>query len=124
MKVKNIVFKNIEKALKSNVFKYLFIALALLNILVYITTKSILCFVSFILAYGASDNWVSKNIGINLLVALFVSNIIFNCGRIKENFVVPKHKHPHKHEHKHKEINYIMQQMQQMRKKNSNIKNN
>ena len=86
MKAKNLVFKNVEKVVKSDAFKYLFIALALLNVLVYVTTNSMLCLVSFILAYGAADNWVSKNMGINLLVALFVSNVIFSCGKIKENF--------------------------------------
>tara|TARA_X000000950_G_C13601207_1_gene531443 strand:+ start:408 stop:701 length:294 start_codon:yes stop_codon:yes gene_type:complete len=82
----NIVFKNVEKIVKSDVFKYLFIVLALLNVLAYVTTNAMLCLVTFIIAYGAADNWVGDNLGINLLVALFVSNVVFSCGRVKENF--------------------------------------
>ena len=88
----NIVFKNVEKIVKSDVFKYLFIVLALLNVLAYVTTNAMLCLVTFIIAYGAADNWVGDNLGINLLVALFVSNVVFSCGRVKENFSTCKNK--------------------------------
>ena len=86
MKSSNIVFKNVEKIIKSEAFKYLFVALALLNVIAYVTTNSMLCLVSFIIAYGAADNWVSNNLGINLFVALFISNVIFSCASVKENF--------------------------------------
>ena len=86
MKSSNIVFKNVEKIVKGDVFKYFFVALALLNVIAYVTTNSMLCLVTFIIAYGAADNWVSNNLGINLFVALFISNVVFSCGGIKESF--------------------------------------
>ena len=86
MKGSNIVFKNVEKIIKSDVFQYLFVALAFLNVVAYVTTNAMLCLVTFILAYGAADNWVSDNLGINLFVALFISNVVFSCGGIKESF--------------------------------------
>tara|TARA_A100001015_G_C14469581_1_gene511174 strand:- start:170 stop:460 length:291 start_codon:yes stop_codon:yes gene_type:complete len=86
MKGSNIVFKNVEKIVNSDAFKYIFIVLAFLNVLAYVTTNAMLCLVTFIIAYGAADNWIGNNVGINLFVALFISNVVFGCGRIKENF--------------------------------------
>jgi len=87
MKATKLLFKNVDKIVKSDLFTYVFIALAFVNVLAYVTTNSMLCLVTFIIAYGAADNWVSKNVGINLFVALFVSNVIFSCGRVHENFI-------------------------------------
>ena len=86
MKGSNIVFKNVEKIIRSDIFKYLFIALAFLNVLAYVTTNSMLCLVTFIIAYGAADNWVSKILAVNLFVALFIANVVFSCGGVKESF--------------------------------------
>jgi len=82
----NFITKNMQKIVKSEAFKYVFIVLAFLNILAYVTTNAMLCLVTFIIAYGAADNWVGDNLGINLFVALFVSNVVFSCGRVQEAF--------------------------------------
>ena len=79
--------KNVEKIIKSEAFKYVFILLTFINILAYVTTNAMLCLVTFIIAFGASERWVSPdNLGINLFVALFISNVIFSCGRVQESF--------------------------------------
>jgi len=82
----NFITKNMQKIVKSEAFKYVFIILTFLNILAYVTTNAMLCLVTFIIAYGAADNWVGDNLGINLFVALFVSNVVFSCGRVQESF--------------------------------------
>lgn len=82
----NFITKNMQKIVKSEAFKYVFIILTFLNILAYVTTNAMLCLVTFIISYGAADNWVGDNLGINLFVALFVSNVVFSCGRVQESF--------------------------------------
>ena len=82
----NFITKNMQKIVKSEAFKYVFIILTFLNVLAYVTTNAMLCLVTFIIAYGAADNWVGDNLGINLFVALFVSNVVFSCGRVQEAF--------------------------------------
>lgn len=82
----NFITKNMQKIVKSEAFKYVFIVLTFLNVLAYVTTNAMLCLVTFIIAYGAAENWVGDNLGINLFVALFVSNVVFSCGRVQESF--------------------------------------
>ena len=83
----NFITKNMQKIVKSEAFKYVFIILTFINVLAYVTTNAMLCLVTFIIAYGAADNWVGDNLGINLFVALFVSNVVFSCGRVQESFI-------------------------------------
>lgn len=64
---------------------YAIYALAVLNVLGYVSTKSWECLALFA-ATAYSVNCYAKNIVIAVLSGLFVSNFVFGCGRVKENF--------------------------------------
>ena len=68
--------------------KYLFYVLAVLaglNVLGYITVKAWECLALFLLtAYSAQC--YCKNKSASILAALFVSNFVFGCGRVKRKF--------------------------------------
>tara|TARA_Y100000389_G_C17435062_1_gene504982 strand:+ start:972 stop:1286 length:315 start_codon:yes stop_codon:yes gene_type:complete len=64
---------------------YAIYALAVLNVLGYVSTKSWECLALFA-ASAYSVNCYAKNIVIAVLAGLFVSNFVFGCGRVRENF--------------------------------------
>jgi len=68
--------------------KYLYYALAVLavlNVVGYVSVKAWECLAIFALTvYGAHH--YSKNKSAAILAALFVSNFVFGCGRVKEGF--------------------------------------
>jgi len=68
--------------------KYLYYALAVLaglNIVGYLSVSAHECLALFILtAYSAQCYY--KNKSVSILAALFVSNFVFGCGRVKEGF--------------------------------------
>ena len=68
--------------------KYLYYALAVLaglNIVGYLSVSAHECLALFVLtAYSAQCYY--KNKSVSILVALFVSNFVFGCGRVKEGF--------------------------------------
>jgi len=65
--------------------KYLFYALAVLaalNVLGYVTVQAWECLALFVLA-AYSAQCYCKNKSASILAALFVSNFVFGCGRVK-----------------------------------------
>lgn len=75
----------IEKLLKNKYLYYAALGLMAVNILGYISLGSMECILVFGVAYYAS-NHLTKNRTLDILIALFVANILFGCGRIKEGF--------------------------------------
>lgn len=77
--------KAILKLAKNKYVFYFFVVLAVLNILGYVSMRSWECIVMFA-AVAYSVNCYAKNGTLALIGGLFVSNFIFGCNRVKENF--------------------------------------
>ena len=75
----------LEKIVKSKYLYYVALALMAVNILGYISLGSMECILVFGVAYYAS-HYVTKNRTLDIFLALFVANILFGCGRIKEGY--------------------------------------
>jgi len=74
-----------DKLLKNKYLYYAAVALMVINVLGYVAMGSIEC----ILALGGAAylaQHFTKNRTLDILVGLFVSNILFGCGRLKEGF--------------------------------------
>ena len=75
----------LDKILKSKVLYYVALVLMVINLLGYVSLGSTECVVVFgITTYLA--NMFTKNRSLDILCGLFVANVIFGCGRIKEGF--------------------------------------
>ena len=70
----------------NKIVKYVFLALAVLNVVGYLSTGSYECFLVFAVAYALTDNYC-KNQSCSILGALFAANFVWGCGRVKESFV-------------------------------------
>ena len=71
---------------------YAVYALAALNVLGYVSTKSWECLALFA-ATAYSVKCYAKNVVLAVLGGLFVSNFVFGCGRVKENFEMERMGH-------------------------------
>ena len=60
-------------------------ALGLISVVQYVTVKAWECLAIF-LASAYSINCYKPNVVLSVLGALFISNYVFGCGRVKENF--------------------------------------
>lgn len=81
-----IMKKNmLGKLLKNKILLYVVVAFATLNVLGYFSMRSWECIVLFS-ATAYSVNCYGKNMTVALLAGLFVSNFVFGCNRVKENF--------------------------------------
>ena len=60
-------------------------ALAVLNVLGYLSIGSMECLGVFALTALVCQQY-NKNMTVCLLAAIFAANVVFGCGRIKENF--------------------------------------
>ena len=78
--------KSVMKLAKNKYVFYLFVVLALINLLGYFGTRSWECIVMFA-AVAYSTRCYAKNDTIAILVGLFVSNFVFSCNKMKESFV-------------------------------------
>jgi len=79
----------IPALLKNKYVCYAIYALAALNVLGYVSTKSWECLALFA-ATTYSVKCYAKNVVLAVLAGLFVANFVFGCGRVKENFVEGK----------------------------------
>ena len=71
----------IEKLLKNRFLYYVAVMIMAINVLGYISIGSINCVLIFIVStYFA--NYFTKNRTLDILIALFVSNIVFGCSKI------------------------------------------
>lgn len=75
----------IPALLKNKYVCYAVYALAALNVLGYVSTKSWECLALFA-ATAYSVKCYVKNVVLAVLAGLFVANFVFGCGRVKENF--------------------------------------
>jgi len=73
----------LEKLVKNKYLYYAAVALMAINVVGYIAMGSIECVVVFGVAAYLSNQF-TKNNTLDIFVALFVSNVIFGCGRVKE----------------------------------------
>ena len=75
----------LEKILNSKGLYYVALVLMVVNVFGYVSMGSIECIVVFAISYYLSNSY-TKNQSVDLLVGLFVANVVFGCGRIKEGF--------------------------------------
>ena len=75
-----------QSVLKNKYVLYAVSALAVLNVLGYLSIGSMECLGVFAVTALVCQQY-NKNMTICLLAAIFAANVIFGCGRIKENFV-------------------------------------
>jgi len=79
---------NFNNVLKSKYLYYAAVALMVINVLGYVSLGSIEC----VLALGGAAylaNHFTKNRTVDIFIGLFVSNILFGCGRLKEGLKNP-----------------------------------
>ena len=81
----------LNKMMKSDMFYYVAVALMIINIIGYVSVGSIECVIVFAIATYLS-NMYTKNRSLDILIGLFVSNIVFGCGRVKEGMENPEKK--------------------------------
>lgn len=73
-----------DKIVKSKYLYYAACVLATINLLGYVSMGSMEC----ILLFGASAyaaNHFTNNRALDIFIGLFVANVLFGCGRIKDN---------------------------------------
>ena len=73
----------IEKLLKNKFLYYAALGLAALNVLGYVTQGSMTCILAFGVTYYCTHSY-TKNRTLDIFAGLFVANILFGCGRVKE----------------------------------------
>jgi hypothetical protein len=73
----------IEKLLKNKFLYYAALGLAALNVLGYVTQGSMTCILAFGVTYYCAHSY-TKNRTLDIFAGLFVANILFGCGRVKE----------------------------------------
>jgi hypothetical protein len=78
----------LNKMMKSNTLYYVALALMVINVLGYVSVGSVECIIVFAIATYLS-NMYTKNRSLDILIGLFVSNIVFGCGRVKEGMENP-----------------------------------
>jgi len=78
-----------QSVLKNKYVLYAVSALAVLNVLGYLSIGSMECLGVFAVTALVCQQY-NKNMTICLLAAIFAANVIFGCGRIKENFGLSK----------------------------------
>ena len=76
---------NINKIITHKYFHYTAIALMIFNIIGYVSIQSMECVLIFGAAAYAANHF-TKNRALDILIGLFVANVLFGCGRVKENF--------------------------------------
>jgi hypothetical protein len=77
---------NINKIISHKYFHYTAIVLMIFNIIGYVSMQSMEC----VLVFGAASyaaNHFTKNRALDIFIGLFVANVLFGCGRVKEGFV-------------------------------------
>lgn len=75
-----------DKIIKNKYLYYAACALAAINLLGYVTMSSMECILLFV-ATTYSANHFTKNRTLDIFIGLFVANVLFGCGRIKEGMV-------------------------------------
>lgn len=77
--------KTVLKLAKNKYVFYFFVLLAIINLLGYLSMRAWECMVMFA-AVAYSTRCYVKNDTLAILAGLFVSNFVFSCNKMKENF--------------------------------------
>lgn len=80
-----------EKILKSRLLFYVAVVLMIINVVGYVSVGSMECVIVFAVATYVSNHF-TKNRAVDILAGLFVANVLFGCGRVKEGFKSPDEK--------------------------------
>lgn len=80
-----MVVADVMKLTKNKYVKLFVMALGLMSLAQYVTVKAWECLAIF-LASVYSIHCYKPNVVLAVLGGLFVSNYVFGCGRVKENF--------------------------------------
>jgi hypothetical protein len=75
----------LDKILKSKMIYYVALVLMVINVLGYVSMGSVECVVIFAVTTYLTNHF-TKNRSVDILAGLFVANVVFGCGRIKEGF--------------------------------------
>jgi len=75
----------LEKILKSKLLFYVAVVLMIVNVVGYVSVGSMECVVIFAVSTYISNHF-TKNRAVDILAGLFIANILFGCGRVKEGF--------------------------------------
>ena len=75
----------LDKILKSKVLYYVALVLMVINVLGYVSLGSTECVIIFGITTYLANNF-TRNRSLDILCGLFVANVIFGCGRVKEGF--------------------------------------
>lgn len=70
----------------NKIVRWVFLALAVMNIIGYLSTSAYECLLVFAVGYALTDNYCN-NQSCSILGALFAANFVWGCGRVKETFV-------------------------------------
>ena len=70
----------------NKIVRWVFLALAVMNIVGYLGTGAYECLLVFAVGYALTDNYC-KNQSCSILGGLFAANFVWGCGRVKETFV-------------------------------------
>jgi len=76
----------VPKIFNNEIVHYALIFLAVLNVVGYVASKAYECLLLFGVGYYAVNTHIN-NVGLSILAALFLSNFVFGCGRVKESFI-------------------------------------
>ena len=76
---------SLQGVLNNKYVLYVVAALAVVNVVGYLSIGSMECLGVFAITALVCQQYC-KNMTMCLLGALFVANVVFGCGRIKENF--------------------------------------
>ena len=75
----------IDRILKSKVLFYVAVVLMIINIVGYVSVGSMECVIVFAVTTYVANHF-TKNRALDIFIGLFIANVLFGCGRVKEGF--------------------------------------
>ena len=78
---------NIKAFFDNSITLYITLGIAVINILGYLGMASISCVFIFLLGTYISNRFITGMVSADILIGLFISNILFSCGGIKEGLI-------------------------------------
>lgn len=76
----------IREFFDNNITLYITLGIAIINILAYLSMVTPSCIIILLIAIFVSHQFIDIY-AINILFGLFISNIVFGCGAIKEGLI-------------------------------------
>ena len=75
----------VDRILKSKVLFYGAVVLMIVNVVGYVSVGSMECVIVFAVATYVANHF-TKNRALDIFIGLFIANVLFGCGRVKEGF--------------------------------------